>query len=111
MVSTGAPITTSEFEGRSPEGFDGRFQIKLERGGRDGPASGFTKAPERQGHPDPHSSLGDDPVHGLPQRVGNKPSDPVERTRELYELAIGNLESATSWSIRTLRMGTGLHSS
>lgn len=78
--------------------------------GKGAPASSFTKAPERQGHPDPRSSLGDDPDHGLPRRVGSEPSGLVEWTQKLYELAVGYLESAISWSIGTLRMGTGLYS-
>ena len=32
----------------------------------------------------------------FPRKKGNEPSGPVERTRELYELAVRNLEYATS---------------
>ena len=32
----------------------------------------------------------------FPRKKGNKPSDLVEQTRELYELAVRNLEYATS---------------
>ena len=55
-----------------------------------------TWARERHGHPDPHSSLGQSTVHGFSSKKGNEPLGPVERARELYGLAIRNLELVTS---------------
>ena len=61
-----------------------------------GPLVASTRAYERHGHPDPRSSLGRCTVHGFCLKKGNEPLGPVERTRELYGLAVRNLELVTS---------------
>ena len=62
-----------------------------------GPLAANTWAHERRGHLGPRLSLGQFPVHGFSSEKGNKPLGPVEWTRELYGLAIENLESVTSY--------------
>ena len=61
-----------------------------------GPLAASTRAQERRVHPGPRSSLGRFPVHGFSSKKGSEPLGPVERTQELYGLAIENLESITS---------------
>ena len=61
-----------------------------------GPLAADTWAHERHGHPGPHLGLGQSTVHGFSSKKGNEPLGPVEWTRELYGLAIENLESVTN---------------
>ena len=61
-----------------------------------GPLAANTRPHEHHRHPDPRSSLGQSTVHGFSLKKGNEPLGLVERTRELYGLAIRNLESVTS---------------
>ena len=55
-----------------------------------------TWAHKHHGHPDPCLSLGRYTVHDFSSKKGKEPLGPVERTRELYGLAVKNLESVTS---------------
>ena len=61
-----------------------------------GPLAASTWVHEHRGHSGPRSSLGRFQVHGFSSKKSNEPSEPVERTRELYGLATQNLESVTS---------------
>ena len=61
-----------------------------------GPLAASTRAHERRRHPGPRSGFGRFPVHGFSMKKGNEPLGPVERTQELYGLAVKNLESVTS---------------
>ena len=61
-----------------------------------GPLVASTRAHERRRHLGPRLSLGRFIVHGFSSKKGNEPSGPVEWTRELYGLAVKNLESVTS---------------
>ena len=47
-----------------------------------------TWAHEHYGHLGPRSSLGRFLVHGFSSKKGNEPLGPVERTQELYGLAL-----------------------
>ena len=55
-----------------------------------GPLAASTQAHERHGHPGRM-------IHGFSSKKSREPSGLVERTRELYDLAIENLELVTNW--------------